>query len=83
MVGADAFDGHFFEVYPKRKPSRRNDMELTEAVSQLIGEESKFVVHRVRGRWKDTERSDTILKTYYRIRDGKRSHLNPGDRFFR
>ena len=54
VIGVYAFKSTFFKVYPKLKPSRRNEMEITDAISLLIDEGHKVVPHRVEGWWKET-----------------------------
>ena len=70
VIGIYAFDSSFFEIYPKLKPSWRNEMEITDAISQLIDSGFKVVPHRVEGWWKDTGRPDDILEANHLILDG-------------
>ena len=58
VIGVYAFNHTFFEVYPKLKPSWRNEMEITDAISLLIDSEFKVAPHCVEGWWKDTGKSE-------------------------
>ncbi len=70
VIGIYAFNSSFFEIYPKLKPSWRNEMEITDAISMLIDTGHKVVPHRVEGWWKDTGRPDDILDANHLILDG-------------
>jgi dTDP-glucose pyrophosphorylase len=49
VIGVYAFNHKFFEVYPKLRPSWRNEMEIMDAISVLIDSGFKVVPHRVEG----------------------------------
>jgi glucose-1-phosphate thymidylyltransferase len=70
VIGVYAFNRRFFEVYPKLKPSWRNEMEITDAISLLIDSGFKVVPHRVEGSWKDTGKPEDILEANHLILDG-------------
>ena len=70
VIGVYAFNRRFFEVYPKLKPSWRNEMEITDAISLLIDSGFKVVPHRVEGWWKDTGKPEDILEANHLILDG-------------
>lgn len=74
VIGIYAFNSSFFEVYPRLKPSWRNEMEITDAISVLIDAGYKIVPHRVEGWWKDTGRPDDILEANHLILDGIESY---------
>ena len=69
VIGVYAFNHKFFEVYPKLKPSWRNEMEITDAISLLIDSGFKVVPHRVEGWWKDTGKPEDILEANHLILD--------------
>ncbi|MEW5748741.1 MAG: glucose-1-phosphate thymidylyltransferase [Candidatus Thermoplasmatota archaeon] len=77
VIGIYAFNSTFFEVYPRLRPSWRNEMEITDAISMLIDAGYKVTPHRVEGWWKDTGRPDDILDANHLILDGIES-LNDG-----
>ena len=70
VIGIYAFSSSFFEIYPKLKPSWRNEMEITDAISLLIDSGFNVVPHRVEGWWKDTGRPEDILEANHLILDG-------------
>ena len=70
VIGVYAFNPTFFEVYPKLKPSWRNEMEITDAISLLINDGYKVIPHHVEGWWKDTGKPEDILEANHLILDG-------------
>ena len=70
VIGVYGFNPTFFKVYPKRKPSWRNEMEITDAISLLIDSGFKVVPHHVEGWWKDTGKPEDILEANHLILDG-------------
>jgi glucose-1-phosphate thymidylyltransferase len=70
VIGVYAFNSKFFKVYPKLKPSWRNEMEITDAISLLIDAGYKVVPHHVDGWWKDTGKPEDILEANHLILDG-------------
>jgi len=73
VIGVYAFNSSFFKVYPKLKPSWRNEMEITDAISLLIDSGFKVVPHHVDGWWKDTGKPEDILEANHLILDGIQS----------
>lgn len=70
VIGIYAFNSSFFEVYPRLKPSWRNEMEITDAISLLISSGFRVISHHVNGWWKDTGRPEDILEANHLILDG-------------
>jgi len=70
VIGVYAFNQSFFKVYPKLKPSWRNEYEITDAITQLIDAGYKVLPHRVEGWWKDTGKPEDILEANHLILDG-------------
>lgn len=70
VIGVYAFNKHFFEVYPQLRPSHRNEMEVTDAISLLIQSGFKVLPHRVEGWWKDTGKPEDILEANHLLLDG-------------
>ena len=70
VIGVYAFNSTFFRVYPKLKPSWRNEMEITDAISVLVDSGFKVVAHKVEGWWKDTGKPEDILEANHLILDG-------------
>ena len=78
VIGIYAFNSSFFEIYPKLKPSWRNEMEITDAISLLIDSGYSVLSHQVEGWWKDTGRPEDILEANHLILDGIES-TNEGE----
>ena len=70
VIGVYAFNETFFKVYPKLKPSWRNEYEITDAITLLIEGGHKVVPHMVEGWWKDTGKPEDILEANHLILDG-------------
>lgn len=70
VIGVYAFNASFFRVYPKLRPSWRNEMEITDAITLLIKEGHRVVPHHVEGWWKDTGKPEDILEANHLILDG-------------
>jgi len=75
VIGVYAFNPSFFEIYPKLKPSGRNEMEITDAITLLIDAGFKVVPHRVEGWWKDTGKPEDILEANHLILDGIKENI--------
>jgi glucose-1-phosphate thymidylyltransferase len=69
VIGVYAFNETFFKVYPKLKPSWRNEYEITDAITLLIESGYKVVPHMVEGWWKDTGKPEDILEANHLILD--------------
>ena len=70
IVGVYAFGQTPFEVYSELKPSWRNEMETTDAISLLIDFGFKVIPHHVEGWWKDTGKPEDIREANHLILDG-------------
>jgi len=70
VIGVYAFNESFFKVYPKLKPSWRNEYEITDAITSLIVDGYKVIPHHVEGWWKDTGKPEDILEANHLILDG-------------
>ncbi len=62
LVGVYMFDKSIFEAVENIKPSRRGELEITDAIQYLI--DHKFTVHPhiIDGWWKDTGKLEDILE---------------------
>jgi glucose-1-phosphate thymidylyltransferase len=62
LVGVYMFDHHIFEAVHRIRPSARGELEITDAIQDLV--ESGFDVHPhiVRGWWKDTGKLEDMLE---------------------
>lgn len=62
LVGVYMFDHHIFESVKRIKPSGRGELEITDAIQDLIDRGLDVHPHIVRGWWKDTGKLDDMLE---------------------
>jgi len=62
LVGVYLFDKHIFQAARKIKPSFRNELEITDAISVLLQENYTIHCHIITGWWKDTGTLEDILE---------------------
>ena len=62
LVGVYMFDHHIFESVARIRPSRRGELEITDAIQDLIDRGLSVHPHIVRGWWKDTGKVEDMLE---------------------
>lgn len=62
LVGVYMFDSRIFEAVKRIQPSARGELEITDAIQDLIDHGFEVHPHKVRGWWKDTGRLDDMLE---------------------
>jgi glucose-1-phosphate thymidylyltransferase len=62
LVGVYMFDAHIHESVKRIKPSARGELEITDAIQDLIDRGLDVHPHIVRGWWKDTGKLDDMLE---------------------
>ncbi len=62
LVGVYMFDANIFESVRRIKPSKRNELEITDAIQDLIDRGFEVHPHKVRGWWKDTGKLADMLE---------------------
>lgn len=62
LVGVYMFDANIFESVRRIKPSARGELEITDAIQNLIDRGLVVHPHRVRGWWKDTGKLEDMLE---------------------
>ncbi len=62
LVGVYMFDAEIFEATRSIEPSRRSELEITDAIQRLIDTDKDVRAHEVTGWWKDTGKLDDILE---------------------
>ena len=62
LVGVYMFDHHIFESVDRIRPSARGELEITDAIQDLIDRKLVVHPHRVQGWWKDTGKLEDMLE---------------------
>jgi len=62
LVGVYMFDASIFESVQRIKPSQRGELEITDAIQDLIDRGLDVHPHIVRGWWKDTGKLEDMLE---------------------
>ncbi len=62
LAGVYFFRPRIFDVIEKLKPSWRNELEITEAIQNLLDAGGRITYHEISGWWKDTGRPEDILE---------------------
>ncbi len=62
LVGVYMFDSTIFESVRRIRPSARGELEITDAIQDLIDRGLEVRPHIVRGWWKDTGKIDDMLE---------------------
>lgn len=62
LIGVYLFRKSIFDVIKTLKPSKRNELEITEAIDKLVQFKRKVHAYIVTGWWKDTGRPEDILE---------------------
>lgn len=62
LVGVYLFRPSIFDAVEKIKPSWRNELEITDAIQELVNSNCDVHVHFVSGWWKDTGRPEDLLE---------------------
>jgi glucose-1-phosphate thymidylyltransferase len=86
LVGVYMFDASIFESVKRIRPSARGELEITDAIQDLIERGLDVHPHIVRGWWKDTGKLDDMLEANrivlegMEILPGAAAALGPGSR---
>ena len=62
LAGVYFFRPRIFDAIEKLRPSWRNELEITEAIQNLLDSGGKITYHEITGWWKDTGRPEDILE---------------------
>ncbi len=69
LVGVYSFSPHIFDIIESLKPSKRKELEITEAIEKIIIEGKTIGFSEVDGWWKDTGTPEDMLSANMRILD--------------
>lgn len=73
LVGIYLFKSSIFQAIEHIKPSWRGELEITDAIQELLNTKKKVDSHIVRGWWKDTGKPEDVLEANHLILDALRS----------
>ena len=62
LVGVYMFDSSVFESVRRIEPSARGELEITDAIQDLVDRGLEVMSHQVHGWWKDTGKPEDILE---------------------
>jgi len=69
IAGAYVFDSNIFDAIGRISPSKRGELEITDAIQQLIDDNRTVLPHTIRGWWKDVgQPRDMIIASELLIR---------------
>ena len=79
LVGVYMFDAAIFESVHRIRPSARGELEITDAIQDLIDRGLKVHPHQVRGWWKDTGKLEDMLEANRIVLESLETRRGPGD----
>ncbi|MBN1355016.1 glucose-1-phosphate thymidylyltransferase [bacterium] len=75
LVGVYMFDKTIFQAAKRIHPSARNELEITDAIQELINMGFQVDPHVVRGWWKDTGKLEDMLEANRMVLDNQNSRI--------
>ena len=76
LVGIYLFKSSIFKAISQIKPSWRGELEITDAIQELLNTDMKVDSHVVKGWWKDTGKPEDVLDANHLILDVLESKNN-------
>ncbi|MFC3476385.1 glucose-1-phosphate thymidylyltransferase [Halobacterium litoreum] len=75
LIGVYVFSPAVFEVIEELEPSWRGELEITDAIQELLENGGRIDSHVVRGWWKDTGKPTDILEANRLVLDDKTGRI--------
>ena len=79
LVGVYMFDSTIFESVHSIEPSARGELEITDAIQDLVDRGLDVQAHLVRGWWKDTGKLEDMLEANRIVLEGLSARRGPGE----
>ncbi|MDG6905014.1 MAG: glucose-1-phosphate thymidylyltransferase [Nitrososphaerota archaeon] len=76
LIGVYIFNSSIFDAVKRIKPSFRNELEITDAIQELVNENRKVEVERVSGWWKDTGKPEDLLEANQLVLSDLKTSIN-------
>ena len=76
LVGVYVFNNSIFNAVKNISPSWRNELEITDAIQNLLENGKKITLHQISGWWKDTGKPDDLLEANQLILQGIETNIN-------
>jgi glucose-1-phosphate thymidylyltransferase len=76
LVGIYLFKTSIFDAISRIKPSWRGELEITDAIQELLNTKLKVDSHIVKGWWKDTGKPEDVLDANHLILDVMESQID-------
>ncbi len=77
LVGVYCFDAHIFEAAESIKPSKRGELEITDAIQWLVDAGYDVRPHILKGYWIDTGKMEDILAANQQVLTGLPATIDP------
>lgn len=62
LIGVYVFNNKIFDSISRIKPSKRGELEITDAIQDLLDSGARIKIENVNGWWKDTGKPDDLLE---------------------
>ena len=75
VTGIYFLTSKIFDVFSRLKPSRRNELEITDALQMMLEEKNRIDFEMITDYWKDTGTPDYIIHANYEVLKNMKPHF--------